>query len=69
MTHYEDIGSVKVSKLQLLMTKYESLRTEETESVFKFSARIKNLTNSAWKIGSQSTDVLTPEIQDTGCCH
>ncbi|MEQ5154419.1 hypothetical protein ABN254_21630, partial [Providencia rettgeri] len=47
MNHYEGTGPVKVSKLQLLMTKYESLRMEETETVSEFSARVKNLVNNA----------------------
>ncbi|XP_031090921.1 uncharacterized protein LOC115995913 [Ipomoea triloba] len=49
-THFEGTGSVKVSKIQMLISQYESLQMEKIETVSEFSARVKSLANNAFNL-------------------
>ena len=50
-TTYEGTKAVKTVKLQRLTSSFEEIRMEEDESLDEFYAKLKDIANSAFKLG------------------
>ena len=48
---YEGIKAVKINKLQLLTTRFESIRMSDDEYFDEFYAKLNNIVNSAYNLG------------------
>ncbi|XP_019179849.1 PREDICTED: uncharacterized protein LOC109175046 [Ipomoea nil] len=55
-TRYEGTSDVKQSKLQLVLSEFESLRMSEEETISTFHSRVQNLMNRASVLGEPFTD-------------
>ncbi|WJX67153.1 hypothetical protein P8452_51646 [Trifolium repens] len=56
MTCYEGTSKVKMSKLQLLTTKFENLRMKEEESIQDFHMNLVDIANAFEALGEKVTD-------------
>jgi hypothetical protein len=56
MTCYEGSSKVKMSKHQLLTTKFENLRMKEEESILNFHMNLHNIANSFEALGENVLD-------------
>jgi hypothetical protein len=56
MTCYEGTSKVKMSKLQLLTTKFENLRMKEEESIQDFHMNLLDIANSFEALGERMSD-------------
>ncbi|KAK2426944.1 putative mitochondrial protein [Trifolium repens] len=56
MTCYEGTSKVKMSKLQLLTTKFENLRMKEEESIQDFHMNLINIANAFETLGEKVSD-------------
>ncbi|KAK2389850.1 gag-protease polyprotein [Trifolium repens] len=52
-TSHEGTSKVRMSKLQLLATKFENLRMEDEETIFEFNTRIRDIANSTFALGEK----------------
>ncbi|VFQ77865.1 unnamed protein product [Cuscuta campestris] len=55
ITH-EGTTTVKTAKLQIVMSKIENLKMEDTESITNFHGRVRELTNEAERLGEPITE-------------
>ena len=58
-TTYEGTKAVKDSKFQRLTTRFEEIKMEKDESFNEFYAKLKDIANSAFKLGET---ILEPKI-------
>ncbi|XP_012855578.1 PREDICTED: uncharacterized protein LOC105974958 [Erythranthe guttata] len=56
-TAYEGTTSVRLSKLQMLATRFEDLRMEETETVSDFNSKLCDIANEAHGLGETYPEV------------
>ncbi|KAK2415413.1 gag-protease polyprotein [Trifolium repens] len=52
-TAHEGTSKVKMSKLQLLSTKFENLKMEDDENISEFNNRIRDIANSSFALGER----------------
>ncbi|WJX72422.1 hypothetical protein P8452_56307 [Trifolium repens] len=52
-TAHEGTFKVRMSKLQLLATKFENLRMEDEETISEFNTRIRDIANSTFALGEK----------------
>ena len=52
-TAHEGTSKVRMSKLQLLATKFENLRMEDEETISEFNTRIRDIANSTFALGEK----------------
>ncbi|KAK2374648.1 gag-protease polyprotein [Trifolium repens] len=52
-TTHEGTSKVRMSKLQLLATKFENLRMEDEETISEFNTRIRDVANSTFTLGEK----------------
>ena len=55
-TVYEGTKSVRISRLQNLITQFENLRMEETETIGDFNARVRSISNDSFALGEPMSD-------------
>ncbi|XP_012832499.1 PREDICTED: uncharacterized protein LOC105953386 [Erythranthe guttata] len=56
-TAYEGTASVRLSKLQMLATRFEDLRMEENETVSEFNSKLCDISNEAHGLGETYPEV------------
>jgi hypothetical protein len=52
-TAHEGTSKVRMSKLQLLTTKFENLKMDEDETISKFNTRLRDIGNSSFALGEK----------------
>jgi hypothetical protein len=52
-TAHEGTSKVRMSKLQLLSTKFENLKMEDDETISEFNNRIRDIANSSFALGER----------------
>ncbi|KAK2359752.1 gag-protease polyprotein [Trifolium repens] len=52
-TAHEGTSKVRMSKLQLLTTKFENLRMEDNETISEFNTRLRDIANSSFALGEK----------------
>ncbi|KAK2396297.1 gag-protease polyprotein [Trifolium repens] len=52
-TAHEGTSKVRMSKLQLLTSKFENLRMEDDETISEFNTRVRDIANSCFAIGEK----------------
>ncbi|MCH81188.1 gag-pol polyprotein [Trifolium medium] len=55
-TAHEGTSKVRMSKLQLLTTKFENLKMEEDETISEFNTRLRDITNSSFALGEKMSE-------------
>ncbi|MCI38998.1 gag-pol polyprotein, partial [Trifolium medium] len=55
-TAHEGTTKVKMSKLQLLTTKFENLKMEEEENILEFNARLRDIANTSFALGEKMSE-------------
>ncbi|XP_073137339.1 uncharacterized protein [Henckelia pumila] len=55
-TAYEGTAAVKVSKLQILATKFEDLKMEEDETINDFNTKLCDITNKAFALDEKYSE-------------
>ena len=56
-TAHEDTDTVRLSKLQILTTRFENIRMNEEQSVIEFNARLCDIANEAFTLGKRFSEV------------
>ena len=52
----ESTSSVKISKLQMLVTRFENIRTHENQTFSSFYSKLSNIFNSSFNLGEPIPD-------------
>ncbi|KAK2362825.1 gag-protease polyprotein [Trifolium repens] len=52
-TAHEGTSKVRMSKLQLLTSKFENLRMEDDETILEFNTRVRDIANSCFALGEK----------------
>ncbi|KAK2436489.1 hypothetical protein QL285_021481 [Trifolium repens] len=55
-TAHEGTSKVRMSKLQLLTTKFENLRMDEDETISEFNTRLRDIANSSFALGEKISE-------------
>ncbi|KAK2402989.1 gag-protease polyprotein [Trifolium repens] len=55
-TAHEGTSKVRMSKLQLLTTKFENLRMDEDETISEFNTRLRDIVNSSFALGEKISE-------------
>ncbi|KAK2451549.1 gag-protease polyprotein [Trifolium repens] len=55
-TAHEGTSKVRMSKLQLLTTKFENLRMDEDETISEFNSRLRDIVNSSFALGEKISE-------------
>ena len=53
---HEGTNAVKLSKLQILTTRFENLKMEEEETITEFNARLCDIANEAFALGEKISE-------------
>ncbi|KAK2356863.1 gag-protease polyprotein [Trifolium repens] len=55
-TAHEGTSKVRMTKLQLLTTKFENLRMDEDETISEFNTRLRDIVNSSFALGEKISE-------------
>jgi hypothetical protein len=55
-TAHEGTSKVRMSKLQLLNTKFENLKIDEDETILEFNARLHDIANTSFALGENMSE-------------
>lgn len=54
---YEGASTVKMSRLQLLTSKFEALKMSEDEPIVQFNVRVLDIANESFILGEKTSDI------------